>query len=154
MSRRRKQQQEEENDRVGKTYDDFAEHVRRHMKDRKNPDICVAPFEQMPNKSVTHIELVLEQVKNGHIGLFQSVESFAPGAELKTREDIVTGTPVYVAYIPYVKSREKKTHKDYDEDDDEPSTAKPKFLVFLLMCVIIVSLATTSTAQLRYITGH
>lgn len=148
MSRRRREQ--EEHERMAQIYDKFAQYVRRTMRDnRRNPNLDVRDFSQMPPPGVTHMEAVLEHVDKGHKSLYSMVESFANGAYLETREDLKTGSDEWVAFIPFKTSSSKRSYET--EDVAQPSNLSTQLLILGLFVLLGIGFFTTSQAQLNYL---
>lgn len=135
-------------------YDDFNEYVERILRDDDNPHITLKEFEQMPKSGLTHMELVLENVKTGTGRLFKKVEEFKDGSILKTRESVKDGTPVFVAYIPF-KEKESKNHSSSSSSSVSRSSKPPSQTTLMLYVValfstIIVGLVKTTAADWQY----
>jgi hypothetical protein len=134
-------------------YDEFNEYVERTLRDSDNPHITLKEFEQMPKSGLTHMELVLENVKTGTGRLFKKVEEFKDGSILKTRESVKDGAPVFVAYIPF-KEKESKTHSSSSGSvsrSSKPPSQTTLLLYFVaLFSTIIVGLVKTTAADWQY----
>ena len=156
MSSRRRHREQQEHERMGEIYDRFAQYVRKTMQSRKNPNLCVRDFSDMPKAGVTHMEAVLEQVDSADKKLFTQVEAFVDGAYLQDREDLKTGSRLYVAFLPYKDASRHKTHEVADDDDDnEQPTGTSTQLLLLLICILLAAgFMTASQAQINYVLGR
>lgn len=133
-------------------YDEFNEYVERTLRDSDNPHITLKEFEQMPKSGLTHMELVLENVKTGTGRLFKKVEDFKDGAILKTKESVKDGTPVFVAYIPF-KEKQKESKSSFESgsrSSKPPSQTTLMLYVVALFSTIIVGLVKTTAADWQY----
>jgi len=149
--------QREENAVKAQIYDDFAEYVTREMRDRDNPNLTVRDFNNMARSSLTHMELVLENVETASEKLFTAVKQFKPGSYLKTKEVIRDGSQMYVAFIPYVSTTAKKRSSAYGGGGsglEPPSQTRLMLYLFGLMLMIVIAALKTTSAEWYYMLGR
>ena len=142
----------DENSRMAEIYDRFSEYVKTTMRDRTNPNMSLVEFADMPRASVTHMALALENVTKGQGKMYDQVAKFCPGARLEAPEDIKTGLPRYIAYIPYKK--ERRGYGGGGDDDrtgyyegNGPSMRRPQAILFAFMLLIMLAMWKTTWAQ-------
>lgn len=144
-----------EHERKAQVYDDFVEYVILKVRDRDNPNVTVRDFSLMPRSGVTHMSLVLENVSRGTKSLFEKVEAFAPGTQLKAEENITDGSSVYTAHVPFTDKHSGKSsskhhkHRHYDQPN-------PTYLVvygFGFMLLLLIGVWKTEWSQWRYLLG-
>lgn len=132
-------------------YDEFNDYVENVLRDDENPHITLLEFDSMPKSGLTHMELVLENVKSGTGDLYEKVKAFKTGAFLKTKEKIKDGTPVFVAFIPFKEKSESKSETVRSTGRSKPpSQTTLMFYLVALFSTVIVGLIKTTSADWQY----
>lgn len=136
-------------------YDEFSDYVENVLRDDDNPHITLSEFDSMPKSGVTHMELVLENVKSGTGDLYEKVKAFKPGAFLKTKEKIKDGTPVFTAFIPFKEKNESKGSSSSSGRESSGRSKPPSQTTLLLYIValfstILVGAIKTTAADWQY----
>lgn len=155
MTSRRRRREQEEYARMGEIYDRFVQYVRGTMQSRKNPNLCVRDFTDMPKAGATHMEAVLEQVNAADKKMFAAVEAFGEGAYLTDREDLKTGSRIYVAFLPY-KNASTRDNDDHDNEDYEegPSGIRTQLLLLFICILLAAGFMTASQSQINHLLGR
>jgi hypothetical protein len=132
-------------------YDLFSDYVRDHVRDRDNNNITLCAFGSLPEPSVTHMCIPLENVTTGTGKLFTSVEKFRPGTKLKTEEVADTGVNQFNAYIPFDgprSSSSSKSRRNTSSSSLFPYT--PQLVMVGVFILIIIGILKTEMRQWEY----
>jgi hypothetical protein len=146
--------QREENARKAQIFDDFSDYVIKKMRDRDNPNLTVREFSLMPRASMTHMELILENVQTGNERLFSTVKAFLPGSYLKTKEVLKDGSQMYVAFIPYTEDQRKQERGVAYSSSSPPSQTRLMLYMFGFMVLVVLSSLYTTLPEWNYILGR
>jgi hypothetical protein len=134
-------------------YDLFSDYVRDHVRDRSNPNITLCAFGSLPEPSVTHMCIPLENVTTGTGKLFTVTEEFRPGTKLKTEEVADTGVNQFYAYIPFDGPRGSSSKGSKGSKSSKGSSISaytPHFYVVGVFILIIIAILKTEMRQWEY----
>jgi hypothetical protein len=133
-------------------YDLFSDYVRDHVRDRINNNITLCAFSSLPEPSVTHMCIPLENVTTGTAKLFTSVEKFRPETKLKTEEVIDTGVQQFNAYIPFDGPRSSSSSSSSKSRRNTSSLFPytPQLVMVGVFILIIIGILKTEMRQWEY----
>ncbi len=134
-----------------KLYDEFSDYVAESMRDNDNPHLTLREYDSGTKATVTHLEVVLENVDSGTESLYAKTKRFREGAFLKTRESVKDGAQVFVAYIPFNDGSKKSSHGGGGGGvrSKQPSQNLLMLYVVGLFVTVIVALVKTTGNEWR-----
>jgi len=145
--------QRKENEFKASLYDEFMDHIVKHVRSDDNPHVSLREFELLPVVGHKYMEIPLEKVDHNNRDFMESVEKFRPGTKIDSKEDHKTGAPIPVVFIP-LKQEEKRGRTSHTSggrsSSPPPSQTTLMLYVVALFSVIIVGLVKTTTADWHY----
>jgi len=112
-------------------YDHFQDFVSKKLRDSDNPDVTLKDFDKLPPAGVTHFEVPLENLLTTKKKHYVLIEDFMPGAFLKSRPNVVDGTMVSVAYLPF------KRHSGSNKSSHSRHVNGPNFSFWISIYLLL-----------------
>jgi len=90
-------------------------------------------------------------VAKGNRKLFDDIEAFGPNVELITKEAVVDGAQLFVAYVPHSPdepvTRRNGKQRHTKHHGHEPNPFLLLFWFFLLFCILLIAMWKTQWTQ-------
>lgn len=139
---------------ISQIYDEFQDYVTQSVRNSDNPDISLQDFDNLRPAGYTHQPIVLQNVRKGNKKLYTNIENFKPGTELRTEDHIETGGLVYVVDVPLPKRKKEEFSNSHKRrNDNEPNTMILKIYLFGLLCLFLIAITKTSSADWHFLLG-
>lgn len=145
--------QRKENEFKASLYDEFMDHIVKHVRSDDNPHVSLREFELLPAVGHKYMEIPLEKVDHNNRDFQESVEKFRPGTKIDSKEDHKTGAPIPIVFIPLKQEEKRKGgtfHSSKGGVKSPPSQTTLMLYIVALFSVIIAGFVKTTAADWHY----